>query len=807
MLSSLKDKNFFYPFTIWFIIIFWYLIILYGFHGIAVFRFKTQDFFDSQSFFLFPRYPQEAKQIAIVAIDRTSLAKFNLKWPWPRSVYAQLIRAIASSSPKVIGLDIVFSGKSEEAEDKELASALKSYPNIVLAYRLGRGSGTLPLPEFIKAARAIGFVDRPQEKSKFLGVEDVVDDVIRSVRTFYIDSQRKQYSLEVEALRAYLDIPYEEIKIDTKGLSLGDKLYIPGVTISSSPESAEGIAPLNYLVYYNKFDIIPVYRVLENKFDRDIFKGKIVLVGATDPLIHDEHPTPLGTFPGVTIIANSLVMMLTQRFIHNLPMWLVFFIIFVLGSLIIFINKKAKFFLASTLTFLILAVLFVSTLYLRGKDIQYDYFSVFSSTFLAYMVSNIYKYSYLLYMSNKLKNLAITDPLTGFFSNRYFLLKLDDELKNKLKSVTFLVFIIANYGKLATDLNFEHLKNVIKSVADYIRSYLEERCKKIEFSRLKQEAFFVAVWEKKKEAVVEVCKELHKIVNNTEFRVDETPVKVSLKSIAIHKSKHKKIYSKTIIYTIDSLLKHFEKEVEETFVNIDLEEKMWEEKSKTHREEDILDFLVKDLEERNRELEKTLKELLESKRETEEAYFETIRSLIKALEEKDTYTQGHSQRVAGYALAIAKEVGLSGDKCDLIYKAALLHDIGKIGIPDYILRKKERLTEEEYALIRKHQTMSIEILKPIKAFKDLLPIILHHHERFDGTGYPYGLSGDMIPKEAQILAVADAFDAITCGRGYKKGSKLKEGIEELERNSGTQFNPVYVEALKKALASEAISIL
>ena len=231
---------------------------------------------------------------------------------------------------------------------------------------------------------------------------------------------------------------------------------------------------------------------------------------------------------------------------------------------------------------------------------------------------------------------------------------------------------------------------------------------------------------------------------------------------------------------------------------VELEEGVWIDKR--HFEES-LDFLVRDLEEKNRELEETLKEALQAKKETEEAYFEAISSLVKALEKKDTYTQGHSERVAKYAYAIAKEAGLGEEECQKIYRAALLHDIGKIGIPDYILHKRERLTPEEWKMIRKHEIMSVEILKPIRVLSEILPIILHHHEHFDGTGYPYGLSGDMIPQGAQILAVADAFDAITCGRGYKRGKSAEEAIKELEKNKGTQLNPKYVDALKRVILS------
>ncbi|MBL7084593.1 MAG: CHASE2 domain-containing protein [Candidatus Omnitrophica bacterium] len=788
MLTSFKKKDFSYPFIIWIIVVVWYLAFVYNFFDVA--RLKTQDSFASLSSYMLSRPPQGAENITIVAIDEISRRNLNLKWSWPRSITAQLIRNISSFSPKVIGLDIIFSGESQESEDKELISALKSHPGIILGYKLAGESKELPQQNFIEAAKTIGFVDKPLEKRKMEGAEREIDRVIRSIRTFYLDRDGNiDFSMDIELVANYLDIPRREVKVDLeKGVSLGNKLFIP---------SKRGITPLNYLVHYNEFATIPASLVLEKKISPSVFKDKIVLVGATDPLIHDEYLTPLGVFSGVSILGNSLAMILSKRFIYNLPIWQNFFIILMLGILILFINKKLGFGLSSAFTLLILLSLFIGSLYLRSKDIQFDYFSVFFLSFTSYAVSNVYKYSYLTYMRDKLRKLAIKDPLTGFYNMRYFLLKLDEELKDKSRSLIFLSLVVSNYRRLILDINFEELKSLIKLLSEYTESSIEKGVKKADFSRISQDIISVAVWDENKDEVEKSFKELLDKLNKTEFKVEKKTAKVSLKGVLLYKPKGKRVQSKEIIYNMESLLKRLREEPQSDFISGDLEEKLLRTKKEPSRE-DILDFLTADLEERNKDLEGALKELLESKKETEEAYFEVILSLVKALEEKDTFTQGHSERVANYAKEIAHQIGLSEDEAELIYKSALLHDIGKIGLPDYLLHKKGKLTEEEINLIRKHEIISVEILKPIKAFKNLLPIILHHHEHFDGTGYPHGLTGEMIPKGAQILAVSDAFDAITSGRGYKEGKSAPEAIKEIEKDK-KQFNLLYIKALKKVL--------
>lgn len=182
--------------------------------------------------------------------------------------------------------------------------------------------------------------------------------------------------------------------------------------------------------------------------------------------------------------------------------------------------------------------------------------------------------------------------------------------------------------------------------------------------------------------------------------------------------------------------------------------------------------------------------------ELERTFFNTITSLIEIMEGKQKYQSGHSGRVAQYAKGICEVLGLSKDDTALIYDAALLHDIGKMSIPDEILNKPAKLTKEEFSLLKLHPKMGEDILNSFKTFQDMLPIICYHHEKFGGGGYGK-LKGDQIPLGARILAVCDAFDAMTSERPYRKALAPDAALAELREGTGSQFDPFVIKAFLK----------
>ncbi|AOT71694.1 HD domain-containing phosphohydrolase [Geosporobacter ferrireducens] len=176
----------------------------------------------------------------------------------------------------------------------------------------------------------------------------------------------------------------------------------------------------------------------------------------------------------------------------------------------------------------------------------------------------------------------------------------------------------------------------------------------------------------------------------------------------------------------------------------------------------------------------------------QKSYLQTIEALVTTIEVKDPYTKGHSERVAKYSLLISNYLHI--DNAGIIETAALIHDIGKIGIPESILNKPGRLTEDEFSYIKQHPEIGYKILDMIEEFHEIKHIIRHHHEWFNGQGYPLGLSGEAIPLGARVIAVADAFDAMTSSRPYKPPSSASEALEEIRRMSGKQFDPSVVNA-------------
>ena len=193
-------------------------------------------------------------------------------------------------------------------------------------------------------------------------------------------------------------------------------------------------------------------------------------------------------------------------------------------------------------------------------------------------------------------------------------------------------------------------------------------------------------------------------------------------------------------------------------------------------------------------------ELKQSKEDLEKAYLESIETLRYTVEAKDTYTRGHSDRVSAFSVLIGKTVGLSEDDLKTLKIGGLFHDIGKIGVPDSILLKESKLTDDEYSEIKNHPSIGAHILSTATIFKDIIPIVKHHHEKFDGNGYPGKLKGEEIPYLARIAAIADSFDAMTSRRTYRDSLPLETVISEFEKCKGTQFDPnltdVFLDLLK-----------
>ena len=195
-------------------------------------------------------------------------------------------------------------------------------------------------------------------------------------------------------------------------------------------------------------------------------------------------------------------------------------------------------------------------------------------------------------------------------------------------------------------------------------------------------------------------------------------------------------------------------------------------------------------------LQKDLESMVDEKtRENENLFLHVVESLADAIDAKDNYTNGHSGRVAEYSKEIASRYGYDEKHQEKIFMMGLLHDVGKIGVPDEVINKPGRLTDEEFACIKKHPGIGGKILSNIKEMPELAAGAKWHHERYDGKGYPQGLSGDDIPEEARIIAVADAYDAMTSNRSYRGALPQEKVRGEIEKGKGSQFDPKFADIM------------
>lgn len=207
----------------------------------------------------------------------------------------------------------------------------------------------------------------------------------------------------------------------------------------------------------------------------------------------------------------------------------------------------------------------------------------------------------------------------------------------------------------------------------------------------------------------------------------------------------------------------------------------------------LIESGIKSIEQMN-QIKKINLELTDTYDKLEKSYMETIQTLRYTVEARDPYTRGHSDRVSEYAVLLGKALGVSDEDLETLRIGALFHDVGKIGVPDAVLQKAGKLDDDEYSQIKQHPNIGVHILSHASIFENILPIVGHHHEKYNGTGYPGKLKGEEIPYLARITSVADSFDAMDSNRIYRKALPMDVIISELEKGRGTQFDPQIADA-------------
>lgn len=778
-------------------------------------RLRTFDFFSNLTYQILGP-PDQIGDIVLVSIDDESLVEIGKKWPWERSVFAEVVDGLSEAQPSLICLDVTFLGESsvDPGQDILLASSFERAQNVLLAsYIDKKGKYIPPIALFNEAAWATGIINKPRD----------VDLKIRKAWALVTTLEyERDYSFGIKAVCGYLGIPPERIDFDGKNLifraedsskPIASDIRIPVKKIAQDlptpPDfSARYITPLNFSARYGDFVSVPIWKVIRGEVPLEVFRDKIVIVGPTTEAAHDVHPTPLGLMPGMAIHANDILMLISGRFIHGLPAPITFLVLLVLAmaaTLVTFrlSTSKGFFFTISLLAGFSGLVLLLS---LQGHRL--DWFGGILVVAVGYITVGFYKYAGLLFQSMSLKKFTITDTLTGLFTYRYFRVSLQLELSSAARSrrsLSLILISIDHFKELYDAHGFEQTNLTLKEIADILKSIFR---KTDLLARYGSEEFCIGLPKTDYTTALAQAEKIKGEIEGCEFSGAEKPLEVTVSIGIASYPEVNAMTSGDLIKCADCALSRAKASGGNCVLPFDAKiDKVhlarYELPSKTPGLGE-LEYIAMDLEERNRELDFALRDLRGAQKVVEEAYLTVIQSLVKALEEKDSYTAGHSERVLKYSLILARKLNLSAKDLELIARAAPLHDVGKIGMPDRVLHKKGVLSEEELKISREHQMVGARILEPIKFLKDVAPLILHHHERYDGRGYPHGLSGDLIPVGAQVIAIADSFDAMTTGRGYNRTLSIEETIAELGKGAGGQFNPVYIEKFIEIIRSEGI---
>ena len=716
---------------------------------------------------------KSAKPIKIVGVevDTYSLGKLAQRYPLRRPVYAQVLKVLGREGVNTLGFDFIFAGVSENKEDDlALEEALKDAScRVVLAYLIDPRTLalTLPLPEFEKLSFATGMLNTPEDK----------DGLIRRLRGYVTLEDKTYYSFSVALAASLLNERPEQV-ISRLNL-LKDKTYYINYLIKPGD-----------VIKASLFDLIQNLEALKERYGSDFLKDALVLVYPQPEISHDVYATPLGKIAGGLLHINGVNAIVSGRQVREVNSLLIPFLLLTFFA-VYYTLKYAGFLYGCLFSSGYILAVFWSAVLLGLAGIKFEHAGVIIFILLFFGMGSLYKYLNFLAQLLKIRIKATSDPLRNIFTLRYFYYRLELEFKKiYFAKELFLVFLyFDSLDSASLSMSFDKIKELWQAInkaislrGSFWAAYSAEEA-----------AGCIAASPKK---IDMLCRSL---ANNLSYIFRENNVKSKVK---LGYLKFKKGYPvRELTFVVSAELKKAGQQELVSFKDHELTYLLRSSYPKIKETGKILDGLSEDIEEKNKQLLLLIDSLNKEHARVKEAFLETIASLAKALEARDPYTEGHSERVANYACVMADKLGWGQELKDKLSMAALLHDLGKIGIPDSILHKKESLTEEEYNFIKKHELISIKILEPLKDIKEILPWIMHHHEKWDGSGYPLGLAGSNIPLGAQIIALADSFDAITTGRDYKIAFSREKAIEKLIMARGAQFNPqlvdIFIETIRK----------
>lgn len=723
--------------------------------------------------------PKAPAKVVGVTIDDYSLTNVKYRWPWKRSLYAQAVKNLQNEGVRVIGFDLVFKGESEYPdEDRIFSDSLKEAKvPVVLAYTFDY-EGLKPV---LPASISVG----PSVRLGLLDVSADRDSVVRNFRGFLKHKDTVYYSFPVELASAALGLPpvqvVSRIPLFREEMPLVD-VYFSGIKFETAPGDTKAITAVSF------YDIVENMDRLKNENGADFLRDAIVIIYPKAEVLHDMYFTPLGKMPGGFLHLNAVSNILQSRFIrHSGAVSVIFFLL--CFAVMVFALRFFDYRVGMPVAVVLFLGVFWSAIVLWNVGIAFDFGRICVFLVAFFVSGSVYRYLHTFVELLSIKDKATRDPLRGVFTTRYFIDRIAMDARRKRSSV--ICILCDGLHDEAQHVSFENLRELWQQVHGVIAVHETFWSSWTDDSLV---GYGVLPPDK-------IGQELQQMRNGLEELFKKRQMTVTVR-ICWARAADKKITSDFCRRMIERV-----SSAQEPVAHIDEAGLADVSSSGTVqlRSQDVLfEGLSEDIEEKNRQLLRLYEDLKSEHGRYREASFQIITSLVNALEARDPYTQGHSERVCMYALRMAEWLKWSSSDKEKLRKASLLHDLGKIGIGDVILHKRGALTPEEYDIIKRHSTIAVSILKPLKEFEEILPWIMYHHEKWDGSGYPHGLGGNAIPLASQIMSLADVYDALATGRDYKLALSRDDALAVIIKNKGTQFNPQLAD-LFVTVISESVS--
>lgn len=418
---------------------------------------KTQDLMTNIAH-LIESEPPNTDQIIVVTVDDDSFKILNKKWPWRRILFANFVDVLSLEKPKAIALDFSFVGESDIKEDDDItAEAFSAAGNVLSAsYFTREGRYMKPLNKLAKNSRGYGFINKPRDADYFIRRSRAV--------LFSREDNKLDFSLSLKAFALYKGVAPENISYD------GNNVVVKNTAIKVDKY---GTYPLDYTLSFKEFTIVPFWQVIKMDFPKGMFKDKIVLAGPTNEILHDIHNTPLGLMPGVIINANELLMFLNKSFITYMPVWIQFLIICIFVIAIAVLTYRAQ---APRILFKVIGaivILWELGLFFFLRNIRMDYFSPAFLVVASYVGVSLYRYFHVIIQNVSLKTQAITDELTGLFTYRYFVLRLNNEFERAKRyglGLSLVIMDIDHFKKINDSYGHQLGNIVLKEISDILKN-------------------------------------------------------------------------------------------------------------------------------------------------------------------------------------------------------------------------------------------------------------------------------------------------------------------------------------------------